>query len=70
MTFIPLSTQKDHTLALILAGFVLQASSFHGWCNENTIDSHNARMALTGKWVGPRATALVTWIKAAARVAR
>lgn len=54
------SIMKDgYTVAQVRAGFVAQGSSLHGWCSKNGIDSNNARKALTGKWTGPKAAALV-----------
>ena len=61
-------TQNDQRLAEIRAGFVLQGSSFHAWCTQNGIDTHNARKAVTGKWKGPKATALILQLSEAARV--
>ncbi|WP_457650338.1 hypothetical protein [Profundibacter sp.] len=52
----------------IRAGFVFKGTSFHAWCTENQIDSHNARKAIIGKWSGPKAKKLVNKIKLAAGV--
>lgn len=58
----------DHRLCLIRAGFTAQGTSFHAWCSANGINTQNARKAVIGKWTGPKASALVSRIEAAATV--
>lgn len=44
--------------AWVRAGFVAQGSSLNAWCIANGVDPNNARKALIGKWVGPKASIL------------
>lgn len=40
--------------ASVKAGFTLQQTSLHKWCNENGLKRQNARRALLGEWKGKR----------------
>lgn len=60
--------RDSHRLCLIRAGFTAQGTSFHAWCSSNGINTQNARKAVIGKWTGPKASALVDRIEAAAMV--
>lgn len=50
----------------IRAGFINQDTSLHAWCCANNIDTSNARKALSGKWSGPKAQALIEKLETAA----
>jgi hypothetical protein len=47
----------------VRAAFVARGTSFHAWCTQNGIDSHNARKAVLGIWSGPKAQAIIEKIK-------
>lgn len=53
---------------LILAGFVAQGTSLRAWCLTNGVKPQNAHLALTKRWTGPKATALVEQIVQASKV--
>lgn len=48
--------------ARVRAGFALQNTSLHAWCKDQQVDPHNARKALIGNWIGPKAAELVDQI--------
>ena len=52
----------------IRAGFAIQGTSLNTWCKARGVKHQNARKALSGDWVGPKASALVTEIEQAAGV--
>lgn len=56
---------SDERQKRIKAGFVLRGTSLHAWCRANGIHHQNAHKALTGQWVGPKASALVERLLAA-----
>ncbi|WP_372521359.1 hypothetical protein [Pararhodobacter marinus] len=60
--------RSDHRLAQVRAGFVGRGTSFHAWCKNNGVDTANARKALAGRWIGPKATELVEKLQHAAGV--
>ena len=47
----------------VRAAFVARGTSFHAWCTQNGIDSHNARKAVLGIWPGPKAQAIIEKIE-------
>jgi len=50
----------------VRVAFMTRGSSLHAWCKANLVAMPNARAALLGEWVGPKATALVERITKAA----
>lgn len=62
------NTAEDHMLLRVRSAFIQQRTTLHAWCNANGIDPAGAHRALTGKWAGPKATALAAKIKNAAGV--
>ena len=52
----------------VRAGFLLQGTSLNSWCKEAGIARQNADQVLLGQWKGPKASALMVRILAAAGV--
>lgn len=63
-----LDNNTDERNRQVKAHFVLQGSSLHAWCLANGVAPQNASKALSGKWRGPKATALIQKILEAAGV--
>lgn len=53
----------------VRAGLIAKGTSFTAWCEANGIKHQNARKALLGQWVGPKATQIVERALDAAGVA-
>lgn len=61
--------QRDcHSLTAIRAGFVSKGTSLHAWCQQNKVDTTNARKAIKGTWNGPKAKLVLAQIYAAAGI--
>lgn len=52
-------TPSDELLKAVRARFVMRGTSLARFCREMGIHRQNASQALTGKWTGKKATALV-----------
>ncbi|EHN5173281.1 hypothetical protein KI912_003137 [Salmonella enterica] len=46
-------TPSPELLAKVRAGFMVNGTSLHKWCQENGVKYANARQALIGAWDGP-----------------
>lgn len=58
MATVARQTAKDQTVQKVRAALVARGSSLHRWCLENGVDTSNARLALSGRWDGPKARLL------------
>ena len=61
---------EEDRLRRIKAGFILRGTTLSAWCRENGVHHQNAHKALSGQWVGPKASMLVERLLAAAGVVR
>ena len=46
----------------VRAAFVAQGTSFQAWCQMNGLQPQNVQKAMTGQWVGKRASEIVTLV--------
>jgi lambda repressor-like predicted transcriptional regulator len=51
----------------VRAALVAKGQSLSEWCRDNGVQRQNAAAALTGRWTGPTAKALVERLAAVAR---
>lgn len=69
MTEVNIAEDVRQRHRLVRAGFIAQGTSFQACCMQEGVTRQNADKALMNQWQGPKASALVARILAAAKVA-
>lgn len=56
------TTPSAELMKVIRSRLILQGASFAEYCRANNLTRPNAAAAITGRWTGPKAAALVATV--------